>query len=363
MGAPFAALEKQLNAHAAWVKAQILPRARADNRLPEELYADNLKQFGVRETPERLIEQAQAAYQANASEMKAVARQIAARNGWKEADLISVIRRLKQQTIAPDAVLGVYTGRLKELEAIIRREKIVTLPERAASIRLATEAESAATPASFMSPPQLIGNTGQYGEFVLVQSNPGQGEGAQMDDFNHDGIVWTLTAHEARPGHELQFASMVENGVSLARSLFAFNSANVEGWGLYAEAVMYEHLPLEGQLFSLYSRAWRAARMFLDPMVNTGRMTRDDAARFLEEHLAMSPAMAASEADRYAYRMPGQATAYYYGYQKLMALRTEVEIRLGDAFDQRAFHDAVIAQGLLPPQMLREAVMAALSVH
>ena len=60
------------------------------------------------------------------------------------------------------------------------------------------------------------------------------------------------TAHEARPGHGMQYAALVENGTSLARSTYAFNSANVEGWGLYAEAIMMEHMPLEGQLMRCY---------------------------------------------------------------------------------------------------------------
>ena len=61
--------------------------------------------------------------------------------------------------------------------------------------------------------------------------------------------------------------------------------------------------------------------------------------------------------ERYTYRMPGQATAYYYGYNKMQALRTQTELKLQDAFDQQAFHDFVLAQGLLPPEILRSAVM------
>lgn len=86
-------------------------------------------------------------------------------------------------------------------------------------------------------------------------------------------------------------------------------------------------------------------------------MSRHEAEQFLVEQLALSRAMASSEADRYAFRMPGQATAYYVGYINLMRLRTEVELALGEAFDQRAFHDYILEQGLLPPQMLREAVL------
>ena len=61
---------------------------------------------------------------------------------------------------------------------------------------------------------------------------------------------------------------------------------------------MHEYLPLDGQLFNLYSRMVRAARMFLDPMVNTGRLSRDQARDFLIEHTALSKAMSSSEADR-----------------------------------------------------------------
>ena len=353
----FAKLEAQLADYAAWVEAEMLPRARPGNQLPAEVYANNLKNFGVRATPDELIREAQYGYQFIRSEMKALAVRIADERGWEDSELVSVIRRLKAEQLPQDDLIDIYKERLADIEEIIRREDIITLPERDASIRPATEAESAAVPAPFMSPPQLINNTGQYGEFVLVQSNPALGEDAIMDDWSHDAITWALTVHEARPGHELQFASLVENGTSLARALFAFNSANVEGWGLYAEAIMHEYLPLEAQLFNLYTRQMRAARMFMDPMINTGRLTPDEAVDFMVEQIALSLPMATSEADRYSFIMPGQATAYYYGYMNLMRLRTELEVRLGDDFNQREFHDFILEQGLLPPDLLREAVL------
>jgi uncharacterized protein (DUF885 family) len=353
----FAKLEFQLTDYAEWLNEEILPRARPDNQLPAEVYANNLKTYGVRATPEELITEALYSYQFIRSEMKALARQIAERRGWDDKRLVAVFRRLKTEQISQDDILDVYNERLANLEEIIRREDIITLPERDAVIRLATEAESAAIPASFMSPPQLINNTGQYGEFVLVQSNPAMGDDAIMDDWSHDAITWALTVHEARPGHELQFASLVENGTSLVRALFAFNSANVEGWGLYAEAIMHEHLPLEAQLFSLFTRQLRAARMFMDPMINTGQLTPEQAVDFMVEQISLSLPMASSEADRYSFRAPGQATSYYFGFMNLMSLRTELELKLGDDFKQREFHDFILEQGLLPPDMLREAVL------
>lgn len=353
----FTLLEQQLGDYAKWLEREMEPRTREGNLLPAEIYADNLKNYGVYAEPEELISLAQYSYQLLRSEMKALAWQIAEQRGWEDRDLLSVIEALKKEQLPPEKVLPLYQQRLAEIEEIIRRENLVTLPERDANIRLATEAESAAVPASFMLPPQLINNTGQYGEFVLVQSNPALGDEARMDDFSHEGFIWALTVHEARPGHELQFARLVEDGVSLARAVYASNNANFEGWGLYAESIMHEFLPLEGQLFNLYSRAWRAARMFLDPMVNTGQLTHDGARDFLMEHLLLSKPMASSEADRYAFWAPGQATSYYFGYMSLMRLRTEVEVALGSDFNQLEFHDFILKQGLLPPDLLREAVL------
>jgi len=125
--------------------------------------------------------------------MKALAFRIAEDRGWEDKRLVPVMRKLKAEQIPQDEILEVYKGRLAQIEDIIRRENIITLPERDASIRLATEAESAAVPAPFMSPPQLINNTGQYGEFVLVQTNPSLEGDAIMDDWSHDAITWALT--------------------------------------------------------------------------------------------------------------------------------------------------------------------------
>lgn len=347
----------QLNDYSEWLKTEMLPRAREDHRLPAELYADNLKNFGVRDKPEDLIRAAQFGFQEIKAQMRSVARQIADQRGWENGELMYVMKELKKNQIPQDQILDVYLDRLGAIENMIRKYDIVTLPERNASIRLATEAESASIPAPFMSPPQLVGNTGQYGEFVLVQKNPALGDDSQMDDWSHDAVTWALTVHEARPGHELQFASLVENGTSLARTTYAFNSANVEGWGLYSEAIMMEHLPLEGQLFTLLARLQRAGRMFMDPMVNLGLLSPEDAVTFMMEQIGLSRAMASSEADRYAFLAPGQATSYYYGYRNLQRLRTEVEMVLGERFNQRRYHDFVLEQGLLPPDLLRQAVL------
>lgn len=352
-------LRKQLAAYQKWVRKTVLARARADHRLPPLLYADNLKQYGVDVAPEELIRRALLSFAEIRNEMQALAPLVARQAGIDSADYRDVIRALKRAQVQGGEILPLYERRLSTIEGLVRQNRVVSVPERKAVIRLATEAESAMIPAPFMSPPRLIGNTGEYGEFVLPLNVPGKAGRADLktDDFTYDAAAWTLTVHEARPGHEMQFAAMIEKGVSTARGVFAFNSVNVEGWALYAEAEMKPLFPLDGQLIGLQHRLMRAARAFLDPMVNLGQITPEQVRAFLEREVVLSPGMAQQETDRYTFRAPGQATSYFVGYQSLMAVRQRAQVALGEAFDRQRFHDFVLAQGLLPPRLLEKAVI------
>lgn len=351
-------IEAQLREYNDWVRAEMLSRARDDFRLPEVLYADALKRWGVYESPENLIEQATKGYMDIRNEMQALAPLVAGKMGYETDDFREVIALLKRDgAIDGDELLDHYYSVLAELEAIIEREDIVSLPARDAGIRIATAAETAVQPSAHLDVPRLLGNTGEYPYFVIPKLEQYDDGSWQQNDDTYAAGAWTLTAHEARPGHELQFSSIIEGGVSTARAIFAFNSANVEGWGLYAEAIMRPYLPLEAQLISLQYRLVRAGRMFLDPMLNLGLITPAKAKRLIVEDMAIGEGWAQNEIERYTYRIPGQATAYYYGYNKMQALRVRTELALGEDFDQRAFHDFVLAQGLLPPEILADAVM------
>jgi uncharacterized protein (DUF885 family) len=357
---PFAKLKTQLTDYDAWVRATVLPKARDDFRLPPEHYALDLESFGIDIPPAQLATMAHQAFIEIQGEMKSVALKIAKQRHLPSSDYRDVIRELKKQQLVGDAILPFYQGRLKQIEQIIVDRQIVSLPDRPARIRIATPAETAQQPAPHMVPPPFIHNTGQKGEFVLplnIPAGPGQTSTEKYDDFTYDAAAWTLTAHEARPGHELQFDSMLEHGVSLARVRYAFNSTNVEGWGLYSEYLIKPYMPLEGQLISLDLRLQRAARAFLDPELQAGKITPADAFRVMEQDVVLSHAFAEEEVERFTYRMPGQANSYFYGYTKLIALREDTEKALGPKFNQKKFHDFILAQGLLPPDLMRKAVM------
>ena len=351
-------LAGQMRDYNDWVRAEILPRAREDYRLPAVMYQDALKNWGVDATPESLIEQATKGYMDIRNEMEALAPLVAKKFGYDTSDYREVIALLKKNGgIDGDKLLDHYRAVLRDIEEIIVREQLVSLPDRDAGIRIASAAETARQPAPHLQPPRLIGNTGEYPFFVIPLLEQNDDGSWQQTDDTYEAGAWTLTAHEARPGHEMQFSSIVESGVSITRAVFAFNSANVEGWGLYAEAIVRPYLPIEGQLISLQYRLMRAARMYLDPMLNLGLITPEEAKRLIMEDIGIGESWAQNEVERYTYRMPGQATAYYYGYNKMQALRAQVELKLQGAFDQQAFHDFVLDQGMLPPDILKAAVM------
>ena len=150
---------------------------------------------------------------------------------------------------------------------------------------------------------------------------------------------------------------MSERCVSLARALFALYRTNAEGWGLYSEWFMIPYLPDDGKLISLQFRLVRAARAFLDPELQQGKITPEQAMQVLENDVVCSKAFATEEVERFTFRSPGQAVSYFDGLTRLLEIRHAAEAALGPKFDVQKFHDFILSQGLLPPAMLRKAVM------
>jgi len=354
----YAKLKEQFASYDEFVRKEVLPKSRTDFRLPAAIYATNLENYGVDYTPEDLKRLAHTTFTEIQNEMKPLAAKVAKERGLPSTDYRDVIRALKKEQFTGDDILPAYEKTLASIEDIIRKNHLLTLPERPAIIEIASAAETAQQPAPHMQPPPLLNNHGERGKFILPLETKGEG-GASLkyDDFTFKAASWTLTAHEARPGHELQFDSMVEHGVSLARALFAFNSTNVEGWGLYAEWFTLPYMPDDGKLISLQLRLLRAARAFLDPELQEGKITPEQAMQVLENDVVCSKAFATEEVERFTFRMPGQAVSYFDGYTRLLEIRQAAEKALGPKFNVQKFHDFILSEGLLPPDLLRKAVM------
>jgi uncharacterized protein (DUF885 family) len=358
--AQLAQLEREMKAHAEHLRQEVLPRARSDFRLPLAYYDFLLRKNGVKIPRAELARQAREAYAATQKEMAALASRVARSRAIKPPTVAAVIERLKADQRSGDALLALYQKRLQDLDAVLRRERLLTLPEVPVRVRLATAGETANNPSPSIDAQALFRKDAPIDFILPVGALPREGERASdlaYTDFSFEAASWSIAAHEARPGHELQFSAIKQQGLSLSRTLFAFNSANVEGWGLYAEWLTAPFFPEEGKLATLRFRALREARAFLDPGLHEGTVTLDEARRVLREELGFSEGVIRQEIDRYTHDDPAQATTYFYGYRALRDLRAEVERGLGSRFDARSFHDTVLSVGLLPPHLQRAMVL------
>ena len=173
--------------------------------------------------------------------------------------------------------------------------------------------------------------------------------------------LYSLTAlalHEAVPGHHLQ--------ISLGRELTDvppfrrdfYSHAFGEGWGLYAEK-LGEEMGIYKTPYDHFGRLsyemWRACRLVVDTGIHALGWSREQVQQYLAEHTALSTQEVRTETDRYIAN-PGQALAYKMGELKFLELRAKAHQALGDRFDLRAFHDAVMANGALPLPVLERQI-------
>src|SRR3989442_5611251 len=128
--------------------------------LPRELYADLLKTYGIDIEPEQAISMGAFAFTEIRDEAARLAARIARERSLASADYRDVIRELKRNPVPRDRILALYPDRLKAIDGIVVRERIISLPRSAAAIRLASEAQSAGATAPFMDPAQLLGKPG-----------------------------------------------------------------------------------------------------------------------------------------------------------------------------------------------------------
>ena len=168
-----------------------------------------------------------------------------------------------------------------------------------------------------------------------------------------------LAFHEAIPGHHLQNALNMENEeLTLYRRFGYYTSAFGEGWALYSERLSLElgmAKSLYDELGVLQSELFRAVRLVVDTGLHYKRWTREEAMDYMKKTTGMSDAEVVSEIERYIV-WPGQACSYKVGMLKILELREKALSEMGDDFDIRDFHSAVLDNGEPPLFIVEELV-------
>jgi len=169
-----------------------------------------------------------------------------------------------------------------------------------------------------------------------------------------------LSLHEAVPGHHLQISLAQEMpDQPMFRKQGGF-TAFIEGWGLYAERLGYDMGLYDDPYDRMGQQAydmWRAVRLVVDTGLHSKGWSRQQAIDYFAANAPKAELDIANEIDRYI-STPGQALAYKIGQLKISELRARAEKRLGNRFDLRAFHDALLSDGALPLSVLEQRVDA-----
>jgi uncharacterized protein (DUF885 family) len=244
--------------------------------------------------------------------------------------------------------LARYTELITQATDRSSKELFLTSPRAKIEVRRVPEFKEATAPGAY------------YDIAAMDGSRPGIFF-ANLRDMN-EVPKWsmpTLAYHEGVPGHHWQISTAEElKGVPQFRKVIPF-TAYMEGWALYCEwlakqAGWYDNDPF-GDLGRLRDELFRAVRLVVDTGIHAKHWTREQAIAYMREKTGMGEKEVKSEIERYIVA-PGQACAYKVGMLKIQELRARAQKELGDKFDQREFHDAVLKNGALPLEILEEQV-------
>lgn len=341
-------------AYARWLGDVLLPRSTGPLAVGSELFTFLLREdHGL---PGDLADVARAGEEAFADAKRALAEATAAL-GREDERWSALAEALKANHPEREDLVEAYADEVKRAREFLATRRIVPpLPEDALAVRETPDFARATTQAAYDRPPPFDDRPGSA--LLLVTPPDSRWSRAKQEQYlrehNHGDIVDTVV-HEAYPGHHFQM-SFARRHPSLIRRI-ADADIFCEGWALYAEELMAEHgyYTPEERIFQLQWRLVRAARVRIDVGLHTGKMSLDDARALLEGEVHLEPALAASEARRYALS-PTQPLSYVLGERALRAMRARW-LREGRG-DLQGFHEALLSEGSLPPSLLEEAMFA-----
>ena len=335
---------------AAFVRTQYAPHGRADYGIWALPQGDARYRFDIRQmtTTELGPEEIHHMGLKQVAEIETQMLELARRQGF--SDLASFNEHIRNDrklyAASGQQLLGLYQhytdqmyAKLPQLFGHLPKTKLVVIPMEA-----------------FRAP-----------DSVPADYSPGAGDGSRPGRINVNEYdpqnrlllnVEAIAYHEGIPGHHLQFSIAQEMPGLPPFRRFASYNAYSEGWAFYAERLGKEagfYQDPYSEYGRLENEMWRSVRLVVDTGVHSMHWSRQQMVDFFRKHTAMDEPNVQTEVDRYI-AWPGQALAYKIGQMKIVELRERARTTLGARFDLRAFHDAVLAGGPLPLDVLESRI-------
>jgi len=269
-------------------------------------------------------------------------------------DWPDVLEKMKHDHPSPEGLLDYYRQAVEKARRYMVEKDIVGIPDWATLEVVDTPAflQSSIPYAAYSRPGPL--DSAKVGHFyvtpVAKNAKPEEAEAqlAAHNVYDIPGTVW----HEAYPGHHLQFIYAKD----IRSKIRKLNDSPLlsEGWGLYCEELANEtgyYTDRRERLMQLNWRLQRAARILLDVGLHTGKITYDDAVKFLVEKVKLNTPQAEGSVNAYT-QSPTYFPTYLLGMLEIVRIREKCRARLGARFTLREFHERFLAFGNVPPALI-----------
>ncbi len=353
-------LEKAASAlddYARFLNTDLRPQAVEGLGIGQELYDYYLREtYLMNEDTESILEKGETYFTETIRLLEETARKIDPGKTWPD-----LIRENRRRHPEAGNLLKAWEREIVRARRHVMEKSLAVIPDGESVVVVPTPpALRDQSPFGLMETPRPF-SPERVGTLIINPVDPGLP--ADKKDAllgGHDfTFISTIAPHETYPGHHLH-ALKVQDNARPMRKLYN-STLFTEGWGLYTEELMFEtgyfEDPDRTRLTQLLSRLWRAARVILDVKLQTGRISYEDARRFLEDRVMFEPARSAGEVNMYI-GSPTYFITYIIGYFDIMSLRAEVQAKEGSRFSLLGFHEAMLRTGAIPVSLVREILLA-----
>jgi uncharacterized protein (DUF885 family) len=330
-----------------YLKKIILPKSKKEFAIGDKKFRKLIKLRGLGYTPKEILRFGKRQLKDSKRKLKVIAGKIKPRASVETVK--KIIEKKRPKTFG--GTLKAYRKSVKSSKEFIVKKDIATMPKN-------EELKVIATPvymrhfipfAAYFQPAKF--DKKQLGIYIVTPSEKGN-----VSRYNYPNIENT-SVHEGYPGHHLQL-SCANTNPSLVR-LLDHATEFVEGWAHYCEEYMKEigyGDTLEQKFIQIKDQIWRAARIIIDVKLSTGKMSYNEAIKFLMKHANMDKEGATAEVKRYT-QSPSYQLSYLLGKHMIKQLKADVKKMMkkeGKEFTDKFFHDTLLYSGSLPIYFMRK---------